>query len=334
MWESDTVNQTPMISVGECALPFIDALVRDADRLRLRVSQLPGGSTFIDAGIECQGGIEAGRRLVELCLAGLGSASIGPGGAGASVAWPFAITVASSQPVLACLASQYAGWQLKDPAGGKFNALGSGPARALARSEALFDDLGYTDRPVERAVLVLEADRSPPAGVVDRVAQACALPAQSLVFVVAPTTSMAGLTQVVGRVLETALHKAHALDFPLSAIVDGIGSAPLCPPSPDFLTSMSRGNDAILFGGRVQLLVDADDDSASDLARRLPCTTSSDYGRPFGELFKAAGFDFYKIDPMLFAPAQVLVTNLRSGRSFSGGHLNDELLARAFGGPE
>ena len=38
---------------------------------------------------------------------------------------------------------------------------------------------------------------------------------------------MVGNLQVVARVLEVALHKAHELKFPLNKIVDGIGSAPI-----------------------------------------------------------------------------------------------------------
>jgi methenyltetrahydromethanopterin cyclohydrolase len=50
-------------------------------------------------------------------------------------------------------------------------------------------------------------------------------------------------------------------------------------------------------------------------------------------VFEAAGGDFYKVDAMLFSPARVLVTALDSGRTFAGGRLAPELLARSFGGP-
>jgi methenyltetrahydromethanopterin cyclohydrolase len=43
------------------------------------------------------------------------------------------------------------------------------------------------------------------------------------------------------------------------------------------------------------------------------------------------GDDFYKIDPVLFAPAVAVVTAVASGRTFRGGSLNDELLAQSFG---
>ena len=70
------------------------------------------------------------------------------------------VTVHTSQPVLACLGSQYAGWSLSvDDKGKKYNVLGSGPARAIGSSEKLFDELGYRDEAAS-AVLVIEADRA------------------------------------------------------------------------------------------------------------------------------------------------------------------------------
>ena len=72
--------------------------------------------------------------------------------------------------------------------------------------------------------------------------------------------------QITARVLEVALHKVHALGFPLDHVRDGLGAAPLPPPAPDFLTAMGRTNDAILFGGEVQLFVDGPEDAARELA--------------------------------------------------------------------
>ena len=176
----------------------------------------------------------------------------------------------SSQPVLACLASQYAGWSLaasKEETGGKkFFSLGSGPARALAAKEPLFAELGYRDR-AERGVLVLEVDRVPPAVVVRQdAARLRAASPRRLTIVLTPTTSAAGTTQVVARVLEVALHKAHELGFALADIVDGVATAPLPSPSPDGVEAMGRTNDAILYGGRVHLSVRGSDEAARDLA--------------------------------------------------------------------
>jgi methenyltetrahydromethanopterin cyclohydrolase len=170
----------------------------------------------------------------------------------------------------------------------------------------------------------------PPVELLDQVCARCRIAPADLTVILTPTSSLAGSVQIVARVLETALHKAHALHFPLAAIVDGAGSAPLCPPAPDFLTAMSRTNDAILFAGQVQLYVDTGDEEAKLLAERLPSSASASYGRPFGEVFKSVDFDFYKIDPMLFSPARVTVSSIRSGRSFHAGRIDLELLDESF----
>jgi methenyltetrahydromethanopterin cyclohydrolase len=133
---------------------------------------------------------------------------------------------------------------------------------------------------------------------------------------------------VVGRVLEVALHKAHQLGFALHHIVDGTASAPLPAPSPDGMTAMGRTNDAILYGGRVHLSVRGSDDEAQRLARQLPSKNSRDHGRSFAEIFAEAGFDFYKIDGALFAPAEVWVSNLDSGRTWHAGAIDMGLLGK------
>ena len=127
------------------------------------------------------------------------------------------------------------------------------------------------------------------------------------------------------------MHKAHTLHFPLERIVDGMGAAPLPPPHPDFVTAMGRTNDAIIFGGRVQLFVTGSAAEARDLADAMPAVRSRDYGRPFAEVFRAVKGDFYAIDPMLFSPAEVIVTAVESGESFRAGRIDAALLDASFG---
>jgi methenyltetrahydromethanopterin cyclohydrolase len=242
--------------------------------------------------------------------------------------WPWQVVVRTSHPVTACLASQYAGWALKHE-GGDFFALGSGPARALARREPLFEELAHREA-ADRAVLVLETEQPPPAPVVSMVADACGIRPERLTILFAPTRSLAGSVQVVARVVEVALHKAHALKFPLDRIVDGVGSAPLSPPHPDFTTGMGRTNDAIIFGGQVHLFVTGPADEAEQLAASLPSSASRDYGAPFAEVFKRFGGDFYAIDPMLFSPAAVTVTAIDTGASFHAGAVDLDLLDASF----
>ena len=316
-------------SVNALAAPLVAALIEDAGSLRLGVERLDAGAVIVDAGIEQLGGLEAGRRIAEICLGGLGQVSLH--GAGADARWPLTASVHTRQPVLACLGSQYAGWNLSLEQGGKtFQALASGPGRALAVKEPLFAELGYRDR-AEATCLVLEADRPPPGALIAKIARDCGVAPARLTLILTPTRSLAGAVQIVARSLEVALHKAHALGFPLADIVDGQGEAPVPPPAPDFLTAMGRTNDAILFGAQVHLFVRGDEAAARRLAQSLPSSASRDYGKPFVDVYNAYGRDFTRIDPLLFSPAQVVVTALDSGASFHAGRIDTALLERSFG---
>ena len=316
------------LSVNAQAAPLVARLLDEADALRVQVRHEASGTCIVDAGITAPGSIAAGLLIGEICLGGFGRVSLR---SGASDGWPSWLEVCSSQPVLACLASQYAGWSLaasKEETGGKkFFSLGSGPGRALAAKEALFTELGYRDR-CDRGVLVLEVDRAPPEVVLAKILRDCGLAPEALTVILTPTTSAAGTTQVVARVLEVALHKSHELGFALGDIVDGVATAPLPAPSPDGVEAMGRTNDAILYGGRVHLSVRGSDDAARALAQKLPSRNSRDFGRSFAEIFKEVQYDFYKIDPALFAPAEVWVSNLDSGSTWHGGALDMALLQR------
>ncbi len=325
MNQNNPINISPQPSVNKLSQPLLAQLMTQADALKIGVSKHATGATIIDAGIEYTSSAEAGRLIAEICMGGLGQVTFKESALLKSC--PKIINATSESPVLACLASQYAGWALQHE---KFFSLGSGPARAIAQREGLFKDLNYQDH-AEKTVLVLETDKIPPIEIIEKVASDTHIKAENLTFILTPTTSLAGATQVVARVLEVALHKLHTLHFPLEAVLSGVGRAPLPPISADFLTMMGRTNDAILFGGYVQLQVKCSDAEAEKLARELPSNSSKDYGKPFAEVFKAVNMDFYQIDPLLFSPAMVTITNVGTGKSFVGGELDEALLNFSFG---
>ncbi len=312
-------------SVNKYSQPLVKELIENADKLRVDVQKLENGCTIVDAGINVPGGLEVGRIISEICLGGLGDVSISH--SPYTKNWPLTVNVHTTNPVLACLGSQYAGWSLSHE---KYYALGSGPARSVCVKEDLFSELEYKDE-ASKTVLVIENDKIPPVEIIEKVAEACGLKPADLTVIVTPTSSIAGGLQVVARVLEVAMHKAHALHFPLEDIVDGSGSAPICPPHPDFIKAMGRTNDAILFAGQVHLFVKGSDQAAEKLAKELPSSTSKDYGKPFAEIFKEYEYDFFKVDAMLFSPASVIVTAVESGKSFRAGKLDEALLDKSFG---
>ena len=316
------------ISVNRLASPLVCSLVEQAQSLRISTSRTEEGVCLVDAGINAPGGLEAGRRIAEICMGGLGQAMLTYERAGS---WPLTIHVHTRHPVLACLASQYAGWSLSDKESG-FHALGSGPARSMAQKEKLFERINYRDSHTS-TVLVMEVDKTPPLSVREKICRDCGVEASDLTLILTPTTGLSGVVQVVGRVLEVALHKAHELGFDLSCVVDGMGSAPIPPVhASDMVQMMGRTNDAILFAGQAQLFVQTTDEEAERLAMQLPSSESEDYGRPFAQIFKEHKYDFFKIDPMLFSPARVLVNNINTGRSFSAGAVDIGLLEQSFRG--
>jgi len=312
-------------SINALTNPLVAHLVSNAKALRVGGSKSDNGATIIDAGINHAGGLEAGRLIAEICMGGLGHVNIQS--STTFPHWPWMLSVHSNNPILSCLGSQYAGWSLVHE---KFFSLGSGPGRAIACREDLLKDLGYKDQ-ANAACLVLESDKVPPVEVIEKVSRDTGVAVENLTFILTPTRSLAGTVQIVARVLEVAMHKIHTLHFPLDHVVDGMGSAPLPPPAPDFLIGMGRTNDAILFGGHAHLFVKGSDDAAAKLAKELPSNSSRDYGRPFAEVFKAVDMDFYKIDPMLFSPAAVTITALESGNTFTGGKLDAALIDQSFG---
>jgi len=303
---------------------LVNQLLVQADALQLGVSKHESGCTIIDAGIQHAGSAEAGRLIAEICMGGLGHVTLQTDDRFAG--WTDAVAVTSASPVLACLASQYAGWALSHE---KFFSLGSGPARALAQREDLFKELAYIDSATSTCI-VLETDKVPPMQVIEKIVRDTNVASEHLTIILTPTSSIAGVVQIVGRVLEVALHKAHTLHFPLENIVGGSGLAVLPPVAKDFMTAMGRTNDAILFGGDVHLQVRGDDAAAAKLAEDLPSSASKDYGKTFAEVFKFYEMDFYKIDPMLFSPAKVIVTNVDTGNVFEGGYLNADLINLSF----
>jgi methenyltetrahydromethanopterin cyclohydrolase len=312
-------------TLNERALRLADRMAADAGPLRLAVQQEPGGVRVLDCGVKTEGSLQAGLLLARVCLADLAEVALLPGTL-PDLPVP-QVQVVSDAPVLACMASQYAGWQVA-PAG-KFFGMGSGPMRAAYGKEEIYQHIPGRETPPV-AVGVLEASKLPTEEVASYLAERAGVPRDRLTLLVAPSASVAGTLQVVARSLETALHKLYELKFDLSQVVSGLGVAPLPPVAAKDLEALGRMNDAILYGAQVVLWVRADDDQLAALGPRVPSSASADHGAPFVEIFKRAGMDFYKIDPMLFSPACISFQNLRTGRTHTFGRLAVDVLRRSF----
>jgi methenyltetrahydromethanopterin cyclohydrolase len=309
------------LDMNALALDIADALIDSADLLRCRLHTLDNGARVVDCGIEVPGGYDAGLALSEICMGGLGSVSLAPIAVGAE-AWP-GVVVSTDHPMVACMASQYAGWAIN--ADGYF-AMGSGPLRAHARVEKeLFEKLGYAEE-AGHGVLVLEGRQLPTPAAAEWVAKKARLVPEQLTFLIAPTASLAGGVQIAARIVETAMHKIEQLHFDISKVVSGFGTAPLAPVAKSDVRAIGRTNDCILYGGTVHFTVKASDAELAELAPQVPASASRDYGTPFFDIFERYGRDFYKIDPLLFSPAVVRLTSTESGRTHSAGTLNPDVL--------
>lgn len=309
------------LRMNEAASEIADAMTDQADHLRIQTHRLTGGARVIDAGVQVDGGLEAGLALSEICMGGLGNISITPLQiAGTQYA---GVTVWTDHPAVSCMASQYAGWAISV---GKYFAMGSGPLRAHARVEReLFEKLAYEER-AEEGVLVLEGRALPTDEVASWVAEKARLQPAQLTFVVAPTASLAGGVQISARIVETGLHKMETLGFDVRRVVSALGTAPLPPVAKNDLRAIGRTNDCILYGGQARFTIRAGDDELAKLADQVPASASRDYGTPFYEIFQRYEGDFYKIDPLLFSPAEVWLTSTETGRTFHAGRLNPEVL--------
>ena len=314
------------ISVNRRAAEIVQKMIEDREALGLIVKQLDNGTTVIDAGINAQGSLDAGKLFAEACMGGLGHVSftqqVFSVRESADTFWLPAVTVNVSQPPIACMASQYAGWAVKL---GRYFAIGSGPARALCRAEKIFEKIDYRDQS-ETAILMLEGRDLPGIEMASYVAEQCKVRPEQLIVLIAPTASLVGSVQIAARSAETGLHKMAELGFDIRCVAAAFGICPLAPVAADDVHAIGRTNDAILYGSQTFYSVRAEDDELAALIEKIPSASSSDYGIPFYDLFMRYKGDFYQIDRLLFSPAQVEINNLNSGRNFSAGHVNSILI--------
>ena len=315
------------LSVNRLAWKLAEKLLNNQAFYGVHASKTTAGATVIDAGVNVPGGFQAGEVLTETCMGGAGKAQVNFKTYG-DLALP-SIMVSTDYPAVAALGSQFAGWRIKE---GDSIAIGSGPARALAlKPKAIYEEIGYKDVS-DKAVITLESNQLPSDVLIEKVTGACNISPENLIAVVAPTASVAGLTQVAGRIVEVGIHKLKTLGLNPKAIRYAMGYAPIPPVCTDFEVAMARTNDAILYGGTVYCTVEYDDEAElQKIVEKAPSGTSKDYGKPFLQIFREADRDFYKIDHNLFAPATLIINNAKTGNTFKAGEKNPKVLFQSLG---
>ena len=324
------------ISLNKSALNLVNKLCGEADKYAITIEKSESGATLIDAGIDAEGGFLAGELVTEICLAGYGKASILPIQYG-DIILP-SVFVVTDHPALSTLASQFAGWQVK---GEGFSAIASGPARALAlKPKDLYEKLQYKDES-DTAILVLETEKKPPEPVIQLIADKCKVSSKNLFLVMFSTTSLVGATQVSGRIVETGLHKLERLGLDPMIVKHAWGYAPIVPLHPNAGEAMGRTNDAILYAGVTNYTLSFDDEvKLENIVKQAPSSSSqmlqearrlAQKNPRFLDIFKEAGFDFYKIDTNIFAPAVVAINNTKTGKTFRAGSLDVDVIKGSLG---
>ena len=326
----------PKINLNKSALNLVNKLCDEADKYGVNVEKSESGATLIDAGIEAEGGFLAGEMVTEICLAGYGTAKMIPIQYG-NVVLP-SVLIKTDYPALSLLASQFAGWQVK---GDGYTAIASGPARALAlKPKDLYEKLQFHEES-DTAVLVLETQKKIPEAVIQLVADKCKVSTKNLYVVMFSTTSLAGATQVSGRIVETGLHKLERLGLDPLVVKHAWGYAPVVPLHPDSGEAMGRTNDAILYGGVTNYIVNYEDEQKlQTIVQQAPSSASAvlqearrlaQKNPRFLDIFKEAGFDFYKIDTNIFAPAVVSINNMKTGKTSSAGNIDVDVMKGSLG---
>jgi methenyltetrahydromethanopterin cyclohydrolase len=326
----------PNISLNKSALNLVNKLCDESDKYQVNVEKSDSGATLIDAGIEAEGGFLAGEMVTEICLAGYGTANVIPIQYG-NVILP-SVLIKTDYPALSTLASQFAGWQVK---GDGFSAIASGPARALAlKPKDLYEKLQFKEES-DVAVLVLETQKKPSEAIIQMVADKCNVSTKNLYLVMFSTTSLAGATQVSGRIVETGLHKLERLGLDPLVVKHAWGYAPVVPLNPESGEAMGRTNDAILYGGVTSYIVSyEDEEKLQSIVKQAPSSASAmlqearrlaNKNPRFLDIFKEAGFDFYKIDTNIFAPAVVSINNMKTGKTFTAGNLDVDVMKGSLG---
>jgi len=314
-----------MIQLNELAWEVLEIALKEDVRLGWEVSHATKGTLVIDAGCHHEGCLAGGLAMAEIGMAGFAKACASMKDLG-GFSWP-TVEVTSNHPLEACFLSQSAHWSISTQS---YQAMGSGPACLLRKDSVIAQEFGWNETG-EHAVLILEAKEPPDETVCGLLAQDCGVSERNLAIIVAPTSSLAGVAQIAARSVETALHKMHELGFDLREVVDSMGSCPVAAPTGDNLTSLGKTNDVMMFGSQVWLAVRIKGDiKIAELVETIPASSNSNYGEPFLNLLKIAG-GFYNLDPGLFAPAEITITNLNNGQIYHAGKIDNIRLEKSLG---
>ncbi len=317
-----------MVSLNKMTMDVVNEIVTDAEALGCKVHKMDCGVNLVDMGIHVKGSWRAALLFTRASLGNHGIVNLGSFKLNDTYTFS-SVEVYVDEPLVSCMGSQIAGWKLGE---GEFATIGSGPARATAHvaSDWYFEMTDYKDD-YEKAVLCIQDVRFPTDAVALEIAKSCNVKPEDTYLLVAPSNCLVGSVQVSARILEQCCHKMFEKNFNAGQIVHMHGSAPIAPIVKDELKAMGRINDALIYGADIEVWVDSDDVSIAKVIHQLAGKTSSpNYGELFEDVFEAAGRDFFYVDHDVHSLGKVQIHNINSGRAFSAGEINYEVLEKSF----
>jgi methenyltetrahydromethanopterin cyclohydrolase len=315
-------------SINKLAVRLVKEIIDRDDELGVKVIKMNCGATLIDMGLKAKGSYQAGLLYTRVTLGDMAIANLGTWKLDENFSFG-SIELFVTEPLVACLGSQIAGWQLGK---GEFATIGSGPARAqgVIPTDFYLDMTPYRDHNDE-VVLCIQDIRYPDDSIALEVATACKVSPENVYLLLAPSASIVGSIQVTARMVEEVCHKMHAKGFEVSKVINARGVAPIAPLVNDEVKAIGRINDAILYGGEAEFWVDAADEEIAPVIEKLVSKTSSPYyPELFGDVFERAGRDFYKIDHDFHSIAKLQIHNVRTGKSFLAGEINYDVIRKSF----
>lgn len=321
-----------MLSVNAETMKIIHEVLAAPEALGVEVSRFPNGATLIDMGQHAPGSWQAARYFTLVTLGNLAEVSYESYALGADrlpgVRVP-GVRVMVNRPLEACMGCQVAGWVLaKEPDAPVL----SGPARALnSEPDHYFDHISYRDQ-YHEGIVTVQMTRPVTEEMAQKMADACRLQPENLYILASKHACLISTVQVPARVVELTMHRLALEKFDLGCIQYASCVAPIPPLIHDELIAFGRVNDALIYGGEVSLYVEAEDELLARIVPAIVTEASAIGGKSFSQLYREANYDFHAIPADMHTPAVLHMTNLNTGRTFSAGHVDVEVLTRSFFG--
>lgn len=301
-------------------------ILPNLDALGCRVHTLGNGATVLDMGVQAKGGWMAAKYFTETGLGGLGELTYRTMEVGAHRMPVAAVQV--DRPAIAELGSHDSFLYVAHKG---VNLSVSGPLRTIMRADKFGQAVPYQDPAPPKAVCHIQLDELPDEALLETIGAAAHMHPRDIYILAARTGTLTGAAQVCARNVEQSMPSLLDQGFPIDAIVQACGTAPIPAVVDDETLAYGRVNDGLIYGQETSLYVQCDDSEIERLIEILPFSKNKDvYGVPFETLFAQCDNLWRNVPRAWDAPCRVNFYNLRTGNHYSIGSLHYGVLERAF----